>query len=463
LLGLISLWGAVNLLFSISWGTELIAGRIEKRLGLPCELESATWTPWGGVVVKDFVVTPEENSGFSGEILRVDTVKIDLSWFSLMQRKKRFERLEIAGVTGEMSLELLKSLLKKNVITEEPKLLEKENVPEETSDAPPSETPPGKEKKDRERVTEEDKETELPDLPVEPVDNFEGVIVFRDVNLALTSLKYPALTMSVENLEGELPIWGGERENQVAFSALRVGEWGAGEMEVPVVWKGTSLEVDQHVLKIAGLDLRVTLILRIARGLPFGIQVEAPDQQIDFSPIFGSEKSPVSIEKLAFKGMMQGFLTMPRSFSGFGKAGFAGMKIRDRRDASVIEFYRGYGEARVDRAGLIVPIARMIGDEEAILWNGFVTSNGEAAAIVRLVGSPERSEAYEKRVRRTSKKWTLDFKPLVTRDRLYRDLRMEYLGKGLTVDLGENQSRVLLLPAIRTILTASSNSPNLVQ
>ena len=112
LFGLIAFWGTLNLFFSISWGADLIAGRIEKRLGLPCDLESVTWTPWGGVMVRDFVVKPGDDSGFLGEILRIDTVRVDLSWVSLVQRKKRFERLEISGVTGEVSIELLKVLLK---------------------------------------------------------------------------------------------------------------------------------------------------------------------------------------------------------------------------------------------------------------------------------------------------------------------------------------------------------------
>ena len=154
---------------------------------------------------------------------------------------------------------------------------------------------------------------------------------------------------------------------------------------------------------------------------------------------------------------------MPQSFSGYGSAGLSGMKIHDDRDASAVEFYRGHGEARVSRAGLVIPDARMIGDEEAILLNGYVSSSGEAAAIVRVVGSPERAEVYEKRVHRANMEWTLDFEPLVTEDRLYRDLRMESSEEGLTVDLGEKRTPVLLFPALKTILTGQHPSANILQ
>ena len=80
-------------------------------------------------MVRGFVVKPGDDSGFLGEILRVDTVRVDLSWVSLVQRKKRFERLEISGVTGEVSIELLKVLLKKNVVSETQQRGLEENTP----------------------------------------------------------------------------------------------------------------------------------------------------------------------------------------------------------------------------------------------------------------------------------------------------------------------------------------------
>ena len=162
-----------------------------------------------------------------------------------------------------------------------------------------------------------------------------------------------------------------------------------GEEVIHVKWKEQFIRIDEHELKVVGLNLKMSLAIRISQGLPVGLQVVAPKQQVDLSPIFGENKSPVDIEHFSLRGGIQGYLMMPQSFSGYGNAGFEGMEIYDDRDASIIEFYRGYGEARVNRAGLVVPDARMIGDEEAILLNGFVTSNGEVAATVRVVGSPE--------------------------------------------------------------------------
>jgi len=236
-----------------------------------------------------------------------------------------------------------------------------------------------------------------------------------------------------------------------------------GEEIIPVKWKGQFIRIDEHELKVVGLNLKMNLAIRISQGLPVGLQVVAPNQQVDLSPIFGEEKSPVGIEQFSFRGGIQGYLMMPQSFSGYGNAGFEGMEIYDDRDASMTEFYRGYGEARVNRAGLVIPDARMIGDEEAILLNGFVTSNGEAAATVRVVVSPERAKVYEQGVHRANEEWTFDFEPLVTEDRLYRDLRMESSEEGLIVNLGEKRTSALLFPALKAILTAKHPSANLLQ
>ena len=464
LFGLIAFWGTLNLFFSISWGADLIAGRIEKRLGLPCDLESVTWTPWGGVMVRDFVVKPGDDSGFLGEVLRVDTVRVDLSWVSLVQRKKRFERLEISGVTGEVSIELLKVLLKKNVVSETQQRGLEENTPGDSPNTSPSGTTPQKENEEGEVISKKEEPRESPNFQASPVDDFEGVIVFEDVNLALTSLEHPELSIAVEDLEGVLPVWGAEREGHVGFTALHAGgEMVNGEGIIPVKWQGQFIRIDEHELKVIGLNLKMNLAIRISQGLPIGLQVVAPNQQVDLSSILGGEKSPVGIEQFSFRGGIQGYLMMPQSFSGYGNAGFEGMEIYDDRDAGMIEFYRGYGEARVNRAGLVIPDARMIGDEEAILLNGFVTSNGEAAATVRVVASPERAEVYEQRVHRANEEWTLDFEPLVTEDRLYRDLRMESSKEGLIVNLGEKRTSALLFPALKAILTGKHPSANLLQ
>ncbi len=464
LLGPIAFWGTFNLFFSIPWGTDLIAGRIEKRLGLPCDLESVTWTPWGGVMVRDFVVKPGDDSGFLGEVLRIDTVTVDLSWVSLAQRKKRFERLEISGVTGEVSIELLKVLLKKNVVSEAQRRGSEENAPGNSPNSLPSGITPQKENEEDGVISIREEPRESPNFQASPVDDFEGVIVFEDVNLALTSLEHPELSIVLEDLEGVLPVWGAEREGRVRFAALHAGgEMVNGEEVIPVKWKEQFIRIDEHELKVIGLNLKMNLAIRISQGLPIGLQVVAPKQQVDLSPIFGENKSPVDIEHFSLRGGIQGYLMMPQSFSGYGNAGFEGMEIYDDRDASIIEFYRGYGEARVNRAGLVVPDARMIGDEEAILLNGFVTSNGEVAATVRVVGSPERAEVYEQRVHRANEEWTLDFEPLVTEDRLYRDLRMESSEEGLIVNLGEKPTSVLLFPALKAILTGQHLSTNLLQ
>ena len=61
---------------------------------------------------------------------------------------------------------------------------------------------------------------------------------------------------------------------------------------------------------------------------------------------------------------------------------------------------------------------------------------------MRIVAAPERAREYEKRVRAVSRDWTLAFQPLVTPDRLYRDLRFDLSHGPLLFDIGKDGKAV---------------------
>ena len=49
-------WACMNLFFSTVLGTRIICNKIEQKTGLPCQLESVTWSPWMGVAMNKFQV-----------------------------------------------------------------------------------------------------------------------------------------------------------------------------------------------------------------------------------------------------------------------------------------------------------------------------------------------------------------------------------------------------------------------
>ncbi|MFT6498419.1 MAG: hypothetical protein ACJAT6_000547 [Akkermansiaceae bacterium] len=84
--------------------------------------------------------------------------------------------------------------------------------------------------------------------------------------------------------------------------------------------------------------------------------------------------------------------------------------------------------------------------------NGFATIDGEAAATVRIVSSPERAGSHRKRVEKVSSRLSLDFEPLITPDREYRDIRIEAREDGLMMDLGKEGEWIPFVPVVRSVL-----------
>ena len=50
-----------------------------------------------------------------------------------------------------------------------------------------------------------------------------------------------------------------------------------GEEIIPVKWKGQFIRIDEHELKVVGLNLKMNLAIRISQGLPVGLQVVGPN------------------------------------------------------------------------------------------------------------------------------------------------------------------------------------------
>lgn len=465
----------LNLTLATSWGTGLVSKRITAHTGLPCQIDRISWWPWSGGTVSGFHLNSPKPSASS--ILTIREVNIDLSWRSLLAGKKRFERLEVREVRGSLSLEQLRDLLGSSRIP--PALPEASPTPE--SIVPPDDSaPPALADNDQpnskptvnpsDRQSPADPASNRPPPaksptpkavpPIAPVDDFEGLIVLSDIDLELYSEKEPRLSISLNGIAGELPIWGPERSGTLSISSILVG----GELEergltLPVQWRDRYLRTTDHPMKLFGLNFNLSTAIRFVSGLPVGLQIDVPAQQMDLSPMVQGE-SPISLRSVTSSSRLQGYLLHPRSFNGQSHSTFAGLVINDPRDGSENHFDRGNFTARLSPAGLIVSDARAIGEEEAFLGNGFVTTSGEAAATLRIVASPERARNHQNRVAEAGLDFA--FTDLVTPDRLYRDLRLEARQGTIMIDLGPDEQWVPLLPATRAILKSGPPAPSIL-
>ena len=451
------LWGGGNLFFLTLLGRGMIADQVTARLRVGCELDSLSWSPWAGVTVSGVRLLAPEGCGQEGNLLEVDQVSIDPSWTSLFAGKLRWERMEVTGGRVDLSAEAIRAVLAKFESPAIPKLKPEgqdgrlaRNDPSNPQDSPnlpePSFTGVSKEPQ-KERAWNERPEKKA------PVGDFQGVVVFSDVTLRFFSMRAPNLAIAMTGIEGEIPLWGPAREGRFEWDELTLGdELKEVGTSLSINWRDQSIRCKADSLKVFGLDCRLNALFGMASGFPFGVQIDLPKQDVDCSPLFKRKQSPLEINGLVSRNVLQGYLATPAAFRGSHFSGFEEFVFHDLSDGGETRFERGQAVAGASAAGVVIQDLRAIGNDDAILMNGFTTFGGEAAATVRIVSSPERASSHEKRVQHGNPEWTLDFEPLLTPDRMFRDLRLEWREGQVMIDLAEGRAWVPFVSALRGVL-----------
>lgn len=458
-------WGCLNLLFSTSLGTVILCDKIEERIGLPCRLKSVTWSPWSGVTVSEFRVFAPDQLEKEEAILAVGETRVDVSWSSLLKGKKRWERLEVDQLELDVSLEVLHGILGRSMEAPSRQELATRPIDEEEVPAPdPSEqaedqsvnVPPVAREDAPAGVDHENPSSTL-------AEDFEGVVILSNSRVKIYSERAPDLSLTLEKIEGEIPLWGSSREGEVSCEKIEISE-GISEVgfSIPLVWRNDAVSVIEHSLEVFGLDLELSAAVKVTAGFPAGFQIKLPGQQIDLSSVFRERKSPLSVGSLTSRSRLQGFLSFPASFKVSSVTRFEDLVIEDPRDEGDMRFDRGVAMFVASAAGVVAPDIRAVGEQDAVLANGFASATGEAAATVRIVSSPDRAESHAKRVRMADGNLLMEFQPLITPDREFRDIRIEARDGTLMMDLGEDRSWVSLFAAAKAILGQQNTElPNL--
>lgn len=450
------LWGGLNLFFLTPLGCGLIERQVTSRLRVGCHLDSLSWSPWAGVTLSEIRLLAPEGCGQEGSLLEADRISVDLSWSSLMMGKLRWEKVEVTGVRVDLSIEALRAVMAKYEVAPQPRDDQKSagdrlarNDQPDSKEAPNLSESPGKGEK---KVGPAQGPGQESPVGRKPDEDFEGVVVFSEVDLRLFSIKVPDLSFGMTGIKGEIPLWGAEREGSLGWDELTLGrELKEAGTSLAVSWLDQSVRCNTDGLKVFGLDCQIKAIVRLSPGYPFGLQVDLPSQDVDFSPVYQSRQSPLEIKGLASRNVLQGYLTSPAAFRAKHFSSFDEFIFHDLSDGGDSSFERGRAVVVASAAGLVIQDLRAIGQDDAVLLNGFSTFGGEAAATVRIVSSPERAASHEKRVRQASSEWTLDFQPLMTPDRLFRDLRLEWRDGQVMIDLMEEREWAPFWPVMQGV------------
>lgn len=429
-----------NIIGATSFGTGFVEGEIEKRFHLDCRIGRLEWTPWSGGVVHQLELRSTEDSpSFVG----IGKVTLDPSWSSLFQGGERFDSLTIQDAVLDLTLEEIQAILANRKVQSvqsppefaEVKLLKGNDEKKERVLEPQLNKTPRNEKIEPLTV-------ETPRIERVPFDDFEGKIILKNMNLRLSSDARPELAVILGKIEGEIPVWGAARHGKIVFNEIQIGNDGNVEkLDLPIRWNNQSIEVTESEIHLFGIHLSVSASLRLARGLPLGVALNIPEQRIDFTTM-GEGAPPLDLYSFRSQNNLQGYLLHPSLIYGVSENHFGVSELIDEKDGSRVRFERGYAEFTLNSSGLYSNDFHAIGEEESILGNGYLSLRGQGAATVRIVASPERADGYEKRVRALSPDWSLAFRPLVTPDRLYRDLRIDLQKDGLYANLSQEGAAV---------------------
>ncbi len=442
-----------NFILATPLGTGFFEKQLEKRLSVPSEIGRISWTPWSGGRVHDLKINAPTEDGEEISLALVDQVIIDPSWLSMLKGKKRFDRVEVRGVTIDLELESLKPLLKSHTseVKDAPEVVDVKR-PEKT--ASKKEETQAKEKPKREIVIvkpqgEQGEQGEK--SVVVPVENFQGILVMSSVNCRIHSKLAPQLEFSFSDLSGDIPLWGEARSGELDFQGLRVGADGSMEsLTLPVKWSNGYLQISEPELHLLGLHLSLDAAMSFASGLPFGVKMDVPAQRINFTSL-RKDAPPVDIASFSSQNVLQGYFLHPSLSRGSSKTQIKKCVVKDPSDGSRLVFERGGSSLTFSSAGVFANDFRLIGEEEAFLGNGFLRASGVGAATLRVIANPQRAETFKKRITQANPAWSLGLSPLVTVDRWHRDLRFDLSSQGFTVDLGKGKSDVPLREVVSRV------------
>ncbi|HBI33287.1 MAG TPA: hypothetical protein DDY45_14685, partial [Verrucomicrobiales bacterium] len=330
-----------------------------------------------GVTVSKLQVFVPADLGQKNPLFSVGEIRIDVSWLSLLKGKRRWDRLEVNQLDVNVAIETVREIIamptenssKSVVLQGQPDQDERyhsnpegQSADEKTEQSPlvPSDVPS---KVDRPNV-----------IPM-PIENFEGEIIVSNAKVRIFSERVSGLSLTLDQIEGEIPLWGSTRKGEISCGEISLSEEiSEVGLTIPVMWEDRSLAVMEHSLKVFGLNLELSAAVKLAAGVPVGLHVSLPDQPVDLSSVFREQKSPFSVSNLTSKNRLQGYLLAPSTFKGSSITNFENVMINDPRDEGGMRFNRGVASFVATAAGVVAKDVRAIGEEDAILINGFATA-----------------------------------------------------------------------------------------
>jgi hypothetical protein len=424
------LLAAGNLVLATPWAKTRLAKEVELRTGLETRIGRASWTPWGGAFLGDLrLLQPEPLRLIVPEpLLEVEGVTVHPRWQPLLEGDLQLAKVRLDRPRAAISLEMLANLAPKESRPPATAPQVAAKAPVQSSPAPTL-GPVAPETTQPERP---------PGAPASananpPRSTGRGTTWIEIADAELDLFLGATNIIKLGGLAGKVPLGGDPATGHCsAKSILAVGQTLAGDLDLPLVWKGPELRIGPREIVIAGARMRAEAALGRLPGIPFVADLQVAEQSIDASDVFQTRKPRVS--RFTAKAQGSGFLTAPGSWKGAAVAQAEDLALET--SGSELLFSEAGFTCMLEGGTLHCPDARLVGESISLLGNATIRTDGEGSAVLRAVMPPEVAAMWRGRLAKLEVAVPPVFTEMESPDRLYIDLRWVSYPGGSGIEFG---------------------------
>jgi hypothetical protein len=477
-----------DLWLSCPWGRAWVGGRISHRLGLPAKVGAIRWTPWEGLVIHGFEIGQPGPGGIGVPLLKTGSIEIDPDWPQILRGKKVLKRICVNDpdivVTSEALLALSSSAKPPEATalagqkepapvspeavvpsvpvqdvppaaTSNPPAIQSAVPPEVAQNPPQSGVSPPKEDASPPTAAAEPEAVRSapPDLrPPLQVEIRRGRFRF------ITSPDREPLA-ELAGLSVSVPIQGPDSTGSLSISGIELGGRPlASALELPLQWRSPEIRMIDQPVKLAGLDLQVSLRFVRFEGLPFLVDLKGVPQPLP--PWDGPLDRKIDAGRVEISARCIGAVLAPSTWQGNALAAVEDLRLAGADRAAI--FRRGDAAMFLAHGLLHCPDIRLIGDESSFLGNGSAGGGSPPAAVLRWVMPADAASGWVQRIKTLDPTLQPHFLPIETPDRYMIDLGWVSSGPAPGVELGSG-GPVLPLPVFLSLFSGTAEASTSIE
>lgn len=395
--GLLVLFLSLQIALSTPWMRNRVASKLSQRSGLDIKIGGLGWTPWSGGSVRGLIVEqPRGIREFSTEPLaQAACIRVFPDYWACLRKEWHASRIEIDEPELAVSLEMLVSIAASSVPAAEPPLVAMTDVPPPPSQVPlPS--PPGGGSTgvdvDSEEIAKPQPPAPAAPEAVKAASKRPMDIVLRNGGFELFSIRSTGPLALVQGVELRLPLWTDGASGGCQIQRILVAEHSIEtNVEVDVLMAADVIHwvvknCSEKIEQITGRGL-----FRLVAGVPFQAAVGYRSETGLHLNVPGCGVGHIASNQTMVQG--GGWALVPMSWRGLLQLQGEGVKLEEQG----LEFTRYGASALLQNGVLQVPDARLLGDQFAVLGNGWVNRES-GSGVVRLVVPGEAAEVLKNRL-----------------------------------------------------------------